>query len=239
MKKTTDIAIQCDLTHTNIEQDEEIDSSDPPKYTLMQTLQTNWIFYITIILCIGYLSRFNSLNFVVMIYSLVAFSLLGYVVHYVSHHINFTEMYKRSNNYITRSPILNYFMSKTCNFMDFHDATHHDIEINKTPMNILYEFFNNLMMQGLIVIGVIKLSQFLSLKMALLWGLFYATYHNINLLLDPTPTHMYHHKDKHSNYGIDAWDIFMGTKHPETPLDNYNLASINVIIITLVINWLS
>ena len=56
MKKTTDIAIQCDLTHTNIEQDEEIDSSDPPKYTLIQTLQTNWIFYITIILCIGYLS---------------------------------------------------------------------------------------------------------------------------------------------------------------------------------------
>ena len=122
--------------------------------------------------------------------------------------------------------------------MDFHDMTHHNSDINKKPINIIYEFINNIAMQGGILSIVIYASQYYSFPGIMLWALMYATVHNINYLIIPPKTHQNHHKNKHSSYGIDIWDVLFNTKNDPDEIEVYNHMSINLILITLGIVYL-
>jgi hypothetical protein len=67
----------------------------------------------------------------------------------------------------------------------------------------------------------------------LLWALAYCTGHTINYDYLKPVAHQYHHKDAHTNYGIDAWDIFFGTKHPDDKeVEDINHYSINMVVLT-------
>ena len=66
--------------------------------------------------------------------------------------MSFTNMYVSNKNYITENRILNPIMKGICHFLDFHDITHHDSTINKRWYNIVYEFVNNFVMQGGLII---------------------------------------------------------------------------------------
>lgn len=48
---------------------------------------------------------------------------------------------------------------------------------------------------------------------------------------------MKHHLDKHTNYGIDIWDIMFNTKYQgdNTDIENINHYSINVVIISAIL----
>jgi len=64
----------------------------------------------------------------------------------------------------------------------------------------------------------------------------YATIHNINYVVSPSATHILHHVDKTTNYGIDIWDIVFGTKYDGDysidKLENINHYAINTAFIT-------
>jgi hypothetical protein len=75
----------------------------------------------------------------------------------------------------------------------------------------------------------------LNKSVLLLWGLLYATVHNINYIILGCDQHTKHHIDPKTNYGIDTLDILFDTKYDINNIENLNHGSINVIIITLII----
>jgi sterol desaturase/sphingolipid hydroxylase (fatty acid hydroxylase superfamily) len=72
-------------------------------------------------------------------------------------------------------------------------------------------------------------------RIILLWALFYATVHNINYNIVSPQTHRQHHVNDKTNYGIDIWDIIMGTKFDYDTIETHNHASINLLLITALI----
>ena len=86
---------------------------------------------------------------------------------------------------------------------------------------------------------IIWVAQQLNLYVITLWGLMYATIHNINYAIHPPATHMLHHIDKTTNYGIDIWDIIFNTKYgadySADKIENINHYAINTAIITVCI----
>jgi hypothetical protein len=200
------------------------------KDPLWLSFKTNWIFYLTLIIC---LLLINRSGFFGSLFSFIFFAILGYFIHYLSHNINFTQLYTSNNNYFTKNRILNNIFIWICSILDFHNDIHHDTKINKTRKNIIYEFLNNFITQGLGVYIIILIGRYLDLKMAIFWGLFYATFHNINYWIKPCESHINHHANKHTNYGLDTIDILMGSKD-NSEIENYNSGSINLIFISLV-----
>ena len=117
-------------------------------------------------------------------------SILGYFSHYVSHRINFTNYCKNTNNIFMDNRYTGPVIKSAIRFLDFHDVIHHDTSINKQFINIVYEFINNVVLQGLALVIFIKL---IDIRVAILWTFMYATIHNINFLLISPTTHRDHH----------------------------------------------
>jgi sterol desaturase/sphingolipid hydroxylase (fatty acid hydroxylase superfamily) len=86
---------------------------------------------------------------------------------------------------------------------------------------------------------IIWVAKQLNLYVITLWGLMYATIHNINYAIRPPATHMCHHIDKTTNYGIDIWDIIFNSKYGDDysvdKIENINHYAINTAIITVCI----
>ena len=112
--------------------------------------------------------------------------------------------------------------------------THHDKGVNKTIMNITYEFLNNVVMQGL---GFILLIKMIDTRVFILWAFMYASIHNINYLFINPSTHQDHHINNHTNYGIDYCDILFNTKTDWNDVEIHNHGSINLLIITYVMMY--
>jgi len=70
-------------------------------------------------------------------------------------------------------------------------------------------------------------------RMFMLWGLFYASFHIINYTFVEPTVHSDHHLNIYSNYGIDIFDILMGTKHDWSDIEDYNHYSINMVLISV------
>lgn len=150
-----------------------------------------------------------------------------------------SDVYKNMNNgnYVTNNKIVHYFLKFMCKCADFHDEIHHDTSINKQTHNIIYEFIFNFYTQAgafLIFMYFIKNMSYYSV---ILWGLMYPTIHLINYDIIKCKVHQKHHWDKHTNYGIDVWDILFNTKYEgdNSDIEDINHYSINVIIITAII----
>lgn len=210
---------------------------------LKNNFKINYIYYITTIFCLYALYHYkvtnNSMICIIITYILV--SMIGYSIHYFTHYIQISEIYKK-NKTITRSfPIVDNFIKKLFDIIDFHHIIHHNsnyennVKVNKKWKNIIIEFLQNIFFQGIIIIIISKFLNYLDRTIILLWTLLYATVHNINYNIITPLTHIEHHINYKTNYGIDIYDIIFGTKYNWDNLENYNHISINTIIITFVI----
>jgi hypothetical protein len=205
---------------------------DKPSNLLSSSILTNLVFYIITFLCLIFIAYYSGSGIISTVITFIITSFLGYFAHYNSHHIQFVDFYKKLDNYVTRNSLLNSICLNVCYFLDFHEITHHNSDINKTPINLFYEFINNFVTQGGFLMILIYIAKYMNLYVCLLWGLLYSTVHIINYSLYPSLTHNYHHFNKYTNYGIDIWDILFGTKNENTPIENINHYGINLIILT-------
>jgi hypothetical protein len=196
---------------------------------------TNYPFYIITIICIFILSRksTNKRNYLVMLLSLVYIAFAGYFIHIISHNIHYTEMYDNHPVIYKNVAVLDKCIRGFTWFLDFHHISHHNSEINKQPKYQLLEAINNFVMQGAIGVCAGTLYNMMDWRMFIFWGVFYASFHIINYTYCEPAVHSHHHQDINSNYGIDIFDILMGTKHDWTDVENYNHYSFNMIIITV------
>tara|TARA_B100000902_G_C27290147_1_gene906644 strand:+ start:1362 stop:2102 length:741 start_codon:yes stop_codon:yes gene_type:complete len=203
-----------------------------------KSFKINYIFYISLLVSCIILSLKKKESFLGYIWSLIMVSSLGYFYHYVSHKLSATDYFMNSNNIFKHIPITNVIGKKICNIIDFHHDIHHDTNINKQPINIFYEFMNNFLSQGLNAFILIKIARSLNERACFIWGLLYATVHNINYMIWPPSTHRDHHIDNKTNFGIDIYDIIFGTKYDWDDIENINHYSFNLIIISLIFSVL-
>ena len=206
-------------------------------HILFKHLKLNYIFYIVITIClfILYKSPRNTKSLFSIFASFYAIVIWGYGIHVISHKINFHKLYDDYN--VIKINKFNYFDNIIKNiliFLDFHDTTHHNSDVNKTWTNILLEAINNIFMQGLCIVITGTIYNLLDWRIFMFWAFFYASFHMINYSIIMPSVHRDHHKNKHMNTGIDVMDIIMGTKYDWNDLENYNHYSINVIILTYI-----
>ena len=208
--------------------------SQPPKH-LWRSIRDNWIFFLSLLGCCYAISKYTKYSFRSALLSAILISLYGYFTHMASHYISFTKIYNANDNYITRNKVLNFLCTQVNRFADFHDTTHHDTRINKRPANVIYEFINNFVFQGGIIVAFAYISRVVCIPSLLLWSLLYATVHNINYIIMPPKTHQNHHADKNTSYGLDIWDVIFNTKYDPDEIEVYNHMAINMICITAVL----
>ena len=201
-----------------------------------KSFETNYIFYISLIICCIFIPSKKSIsNFLNTLWSFIVVSFLGYFSHYLSHKISVVDYYFNSNNIFKHTPIINRILEKYANMMDFHKTIHHDLDINKKYINILYEFLNNFYIQGIGIYFVLKVFKSIDDKICIIWGLLYASFHNINYLICNPSTHRDHHIDDNTNLGIDIYDIIFGTKYNWNDIEDINHYTFNLIIITFIL----
>ena len=213
----------------------------------LESIKTNYIFWITIlasIILISYYTTGNNKNsYISGIFTYIFIAFWGYLMHYISHSINFTDAYKNSTNIVCRIlhqiPLINPIIETILYYtLDFHSIIHHDTSINKTPTNVIVEAVQNFLTQGglLIIFNNLYKPTFLFKNttvavtlnnyILMLWALFYATVHNINYNITHPIEHKNHHIDPKTNYGIDIVDIILNSKynnntHPHNHTHNH------------------
>ena len=210
---------------------------------IFNSLKMNYLFYIMIIVCICIINKlsYNSPNILLSLLTIIPISLFGYAIHYISHKMKnkLSKQYLKYDNIFTRNRICNCIFTYIIRVAEFHDAVHHDTSINKKFTNILLEIMNNILLQGVIIIILKKFVNLMDDKIILLWALFYSTVHNINFNITHPITHVEHHMNNNTNYGLDLWDILIGSKYDWTHIENHNDTIINLIVITIIIVYIS
>lgn len=210
---------------------------------IYKSLKQNYIFYISILVAIYIFTKckHNKSSMVLGTYSIIFITFYGYFIHFISHYMKFkvSEIYKNYDNMFTRNKYFNWFALKLIAFGEFHAKIHHDSSINKTKKNIILEFLNNFMTQGAAIILIKYILNLIDNRVILLWCLFYATVHNINYNIVPPLTHQQHHINDRTNFGIDIWDIIIGTKYDWENIETHNHTAINVIVIAVIIYYVS
>ena len=203
---------------------------------LIKSFKINYIFYITLIICLYMISRYTNSSFIWCIISFLYISCNGYFVHYISHKFDLFKHYSKLNNYVTRNSVLNTMTIWLCNMLDFHRNIHHDSSINKKLDNKIYEFIMNFLTQSGFFLVFVYFAKQLNYYVCLLWGLLYATVHMINYDILKPVSHKHHHMDDDTNHDIIFWDIFFDTKYDHNDeMEDINWGSINVIVLTLLI----
>jgi sterol desaturase/sphingolipid hydroxylase (fatty acid hydroxylase superfamily) len=205
---------------------------------LFKSIFNNYIFYFVLFFCLYKFKQ--NLNYdsgyIKLIFSFFIMSIYGYFIHYFSHHVNFMNYYKQSNNIFTNNNYTGPIIKSFFKFLDFHDKIHHDTNINKDIDNIIYEFLNNIILQGLIIFILVNFFKIIDTRVIILWTFMYSTVHNFNYLFIKPTTHSDHHLNNHTNYGIDYCDILFNSKYDLNDIETHNHAGINLLIITYIIN---
>lgn len=207
----------------------------------LKSLTINKWFYLTLFVCfymfklhdVISLSKTSS-SYSGLIFSFIFILLFGHITHRLSHNIHFIQVYhnyKKGNiNKHVDTVLTNIFK-----FLDFHRTTHHDSDVNKKIINIFYEFMNNFLTQGgILIIFIWFCNRYIDMRVILLWALMYASAHNINYMFLKPTVHRDHHLHEDTNYGLDIADIIFDTKYNLNDIENYNHISINLIIITAI-----
>lgn len=211
---------------------------------LYECFKINYIFIIIVIFCIYALNYFNKEQYyyITSLSSFILAILIGWIVHFISHAFDFEELYDTTDIWIFKffrsQPMLDITIRKIMLYtVDFHDKIHHDSKINKTPLNVINEIFQNILTQGGILILLSLMTHINMDRTAImLWGLMYATVHNINYLLVGNSQHINHHIDPKTNYALDVFDIMFDTKYDLNNIENLNFNwGFNMIILTFLI----
>lgn len=220
-----------------------------PKETLLECIKKHYPIYIVLFICLYILSERTLFSFISCIITLIVISYMGYLSHYMSHCICYTELFfgNIKNHNLIKTPLIKNIQktikgkkylyeafTKICKFLDFHRDVHHNTEINGTPMNIIKEGLNNALFQGLGFMLFIWLGNLLNKKIILFWVLLYVSIHNINYNIKKSLSHMVHHKDvyKELSFGFDLWDLILGTG---LCMEYRGDIIINIILITLIL----
>lgn len=206
--------------------------------TLLNSIKTNKYFYIALIVSIAFYCKTKKKSIFLSLISFILMTLFGYLAHIISHKVNMNQIYNKAENknFFTTNKYTKKITKKICDFMDFHDAIHHDTEINKQPLNIFYEVANNFLIQGGLIYAVYIASRYIEPEMFLLWAFMYTTIHHINYPLIGSKEHRQHHENKFTNYGLDIWDVIFNTKpKPKedeltTEIEDFNHIIFNLII---------
>jgi hypothetical protein len=205
---------------------------------IVKSLHLNYFFYLSLLVCVLSIAHYSKSSYFWAIITIIFISAAGYLSHFVSHHVNAGELFQKYEQFIPEIPYLRSFVQYFCKLIDFHDEIHHDTSINKEFYNVATEFTLNFYVQAGAFIIVFYIIQQMNLYVIALWGFMYATVHNINYVLFPSDTHILHHVNKTTNYGIDIWDIIFNTKFDGdmslNKLENINHYAINTIIITVI-----
>jgi hypothetical protein len=177
----------------------------------------------------------NTKSIINIFLSFILVSVHGYTAHYIGHKINFVNWFNNSNNILKEYTLTNTIFNYIAKILDFHNNIHHDTDINKKPINIINEFLNNFITQGFFPFLLILILKSIDLRVCFVWGLSYATVHNINYLYLMPKTHIDHHKDSNKNLGIDIWDIIFGTKYDWNDIEDVNHYAINFILCSIIV----
>lgn len=217
---------------------------------LWKSIQINYFFWISSFICIALLtySGTQKHTYCQGIVSFYFAIFIGYIIHYISHAYDFEKMYEDCNlsivQYIRSCKMVDKIIRIILLYtFDFHDKIHHNSNINKKKINIFYEFFQNIITEGGLLIIVIlftdlKINIFgykftFNKTIILLWGILYTTVHNINYAFFKTSQHINHHIDPRTNYALDTLDILFDTKYDLNNIENLNWNwSGNIMIIT-------
>lgn len=209
---------------------------------LFLNLRINFIFYLVVLFCCFFIAFSQILEkdsiykkiFMIIrsVFTFIIVMLFGHTIHWVSHNINCKELLDSCDNIIVNNKYIRFILDSYIDIYEFHDITHHDSSVNKQWFNIISEFIINFLSQSVLIVFCIQLLDF---NVVILWGLFYATVHNINYYFIKPITHMQHHIKKTTNYGIDLTDILFNTKYDWKNIENYNHSAINIILISGVI----
>ena len=203
------------------------------KDLLIKNLTINLPFYIILFICLFIISNINNNHFYITLFSFIFVTFIGYIVHILSHIINFKEFLNINHNFV-KNKYVKYFYSLFVKLIEFHSVEHHESENNKSCINIAKEACNNLFFQGIALYIIILFIKRLDTSVFLIWAIMYTTIHLINYNLFPCKEHMNHHKNTNTNYGIEIYDILFNTKNiKDKSVENYNHYSINLIIITI------
>lgn len=239
-------------------QDEKYNSIFNRIGLIKKSFRINYIFYIVFIGAILYLSiKYGSETLrndrikAGLLTSVIAL-LAGWYVHIIAHYCDFEKhylMFKNSKGIIAK--IYNFlpkFIHKIIEglvyFCDFHVKIHHDSTINKKWYNVILEFTQNMIMEGIWLVILSRWLQFgikfgkkifkLNHTILLLWALLYSSVHCINYnYYVKNLCHIDHHKYVHCNYGIDTLDVMFNSKSDITMIENFNHGAINVIVIVV------
>jgi hypothetical protein len=202
---------------------------------LWESVQQNRYFYYSVLVSAAVLAWFAKSSFLMALLTFLYASYVGYAGHAVVHCYNFTNTYAACTNPILKNSFTSPILTWICKHMDFHDITHHDTAVNKQINHVLIEFVMNFITQGGLLMVMIWLCRSLNIYVVLLWALAYCTIHNINYDILSPVSHQMHHKDNSTNYGIDFWDILVGTKYPGDEIEDINHYAINMVLITAII----
>ena len=216
-----------------------------------KSIKINFVFWISIAICLIIITQFSDdKSYSNSIITFILAILLGWYIHYLSHAYDLLMIYENSSgsiiNYIKSNDRLDTIFRTIIYYStDFHDKIHHDTSVNKESFNLFWEFFQNFLMEGglLIIIAyyynikvnignhIFKFNK----AVLLLWGMLYASVHNINYIILGCDQHVNHHINPKTNYGIDILDILFDTKYDLENIEDLNHAALNVILITLII----
>lgn len=209
-----------------------------------QSLKINYFFWISLLISTFLLTKYNSnkISFFASFISLILSGFVGWWIHYLAHAYDLEKLYDDSTNFLAstlkQNKKVDYVVRTLIYYsFDFHDKMHHDSSINKKPIHILHEMFQNFMMEGGYLIILANYFSMTGLNRAVLclWGALYASVHNINYIILGCDQHTKHHINPKTNYGIDTLDIFFDTKYDVDNIEHFNHAAINIIIITFLI----
>ena len=216
----------------------------------IRSLGVNYIFFTTLIIILYILTKFNSNDnsYINTIITFMIVTYFGWWVHYFVHENDFEKFYYENTSetmlFIKNNWLLNKIGMLIAYCSNFHDKIHHDSTVNKRTFNWVFEYTQNFIMEGGLILF---LSKYLNISLRvghvfkfnnavlLLWGLLYSSVHNINYIILGCNQHEKHHINPKTNYGIDTIDILFDTKFDKNNIENFNHATINLIAITFVI----
>jgi hypothetical protein len=230
--------------HTNSNTTEEIIKHKKLiNNALKESIIKNKWFYLSILLSFYIFKKYSPLHvntsYCILAYSFAFILVIGHVVHRVAHNVQVVKEYNKYRKSSTNKYV-DYIIIKVCEFFDFHRVIHHDTSINKKFSNIVYEFINNFMIQGGLLVGFVWFyNNFIDNRVVLLWALLYATLHNINYSFIKSTVHRDHHLHDNTNYGIDIADIIFDTKWDLNDIEDHNHYSINIILIAICIMYVT
>lgn len=193
--------------------------------TLWYYLKQNAPFYVVLMVCVYILAWAGNRSFLNTFFTTLLVWLCSYWFMYLSSNTLYLPWYNGYDTLLTRCSCIDTLVRQ---FISPSDAS----------SSQGWKYACDVLKAGGFIMLTKWVLQLANTKAILFWTLLYPTVHNINYLYLKPLAHMEHHVDPLTNYGMDIWDLIVGTKHDWANLELHNHAAINCVFITVFILWL-